>query len=405
MRTLLVILFILLGGVMLAFVADSSDGYVMLQVGEYLITMSMLFFVCAFGVVLSVLYVLLRTIIRINRLPMDAHRTLRQRRLRLAEKHLSLGLASLMERDWERAEKHLRTAAKNSATPYVSLLLAARAAQQRGAESRSVRYLERATRDNPDASLLVGITQAELQLDHDQNRQALATLSPLQKESVSNVRIGQLMLEACSRLGRWEQVLQLLPELKKRLSRGRGEEQGVLLERQLNAWEGLLRQAGEQHGSEAVNQVWNSMPARLRRHSWLLETYVSQRLRKDDAADCEPLLRKSLRRKPDQGLLRLYGLVRGKHPLRQLSWLERLLRQHQGNWVLLLSLGRLAAHSQLWGKARTYLENSIASHANPEACYELGRLYQQEGNRQEAARYFEQGLALVSEGDGYVGSV
>ncbi|MDH3280584.1 MAG: tetratricopeptide repeat protein, partial [Gammaproteobacteria bacterium] len=63
---------------------------------------------------------------------------------------------------------------------------------------------------------------------------------------------------------------------------------------------------------------------------------------------------------------------------------------------LLLSLARICIANELWGKARSYLETSIAKHGPAEAYQELGRLLEQLGEPQKALSYYRKGLETAA---------
>jgi HemY protein len=69
---------------------------------------------------------------------------------------------------------------------------------------------------------------------------------------------------------------------------------------------------------------------------------------------------------------------------------------HSKSAGLLLSLGRLALHNQLWGKAHSYLEKCIELSNHPDAYLVMGKLYEQEGKKDEALVSYRSGLALKS---------
>jgi len=138
------------------------------------------------------------------------------------------------------------------------------------------------------------------------------------------------------------------------------------------------------------------VPRNLKREPRLLQSYVNARLQYEDSSDCEPLLRRALRRSWDEELVRLYGLVEGASPGKQVQFAERLLSDHPGEAVLYLTLGRLCKKHSLWGKARTYLEESLARRATVEACQELAQLLEQQGEHSAAGAYFQRGLALAT---------
>ena len=103
-----------------------------------------------------------------------------------------------------------------------------------------------------------------------------------------------------------------------------------------------------------------------------------------------------LKKKWDAALVRLYGLVEGEAAEKQLRFAERLHSAHARDAVLLLTLGRLAKRNGLWGKARTYLEESLEVHPYPETYHELATLLVQQGDNVTASRCFQDGLALAT---------
>ena len=64
---------------------------------------------------------------------------------------------------------------------------------------------------------------------------------------------------------------------------------------------------------------------------------------------------------------------------------------------LLLACARLCIRAELYGKARSYLETSLAIRPDAETCEALGQLMQRLGDKEGAAKAFQRGLALVNE--------
>jgi HemY protein len=54
----------------------------------------------------------------------------------------------------------------------------------------------------------------------------------------------------------------------------------------------------------------------------------------------------------------------------------------------LLTLGRLCVQRELWGKAQSYLEASLATRPTREAHITLAKLHERLGRPDEAARHF-----------------
>jgi len=111
-------------------------------------------------------------------LPRNLKNRSQNRRYAKVRRQLTQGLIDLAEGRFEQAENHLVRLVDLSESPLVHYLSAARAAQLQGKHDARDNYLKAAHDANPDAELAIGVTQAELQLAHLQNEQALATLTP-----------------------------------------------------------------------------------------------------------------------------------------------------------------------------------------------------------------------------------
>ena len=64
--------------------------------------------------------------------------------------------------------------------------------------------------------------------------------------------------------------------------------------------------------------------------------------------------------------------------------------------VLLLILGKLCAHAQLWGKAKDYFERCLALGPHPEASLAYGDLLKQLDKKAEALVQYQKGLSAVA---------
>ena len=85
--------------------------------------------------------------------------------------------------------------------------------------------------------------------------------------------------------------------------------------------------------------------------------------------------RAKLDRNWDSELVALYAECTTADATRQLETAERWLTQHNHDATLLFALGRLCERAQLWGKAQTYLEASLALDARWRTHLALGELH------------------------------
>ncbi len=389
MKTLLVILAALLAAVLLGAFADAGDGYVVIAAADWIVNTSVTFSAVVLFIAFILFYLLLRLLGKIISLPGNFRIWRKQRHQSRAEKYLIRGLTDMAEGKWKSAENAFLRSANYSRSPCINYLWAARAAQKRAALNQRDEYLRRAYRDN--ATLAVGITQAELQLDCEQNEQALAKLRDLHVKHPQQNRIQQLLLESYCRLEEWNPVLAILSQLEKK----QALDNEYVLRCRLNAYAGLLILAGDKDEVTEINDIWDSIPSKLRKSAYLLNVYVTQRIRIGNAGNCDELLLSALKHNWDQSLVRLYGLVAMRDSLKKLGYMERFIKDHGHDAALLLTLGRLSIRNELWGKARGYLEESISVKPNSEACYELAALYGQEGNKEAAIECYQKGVAVA----------
>ncbi len=392
MKFLLLSLLALLLAVTIGSLAGSDSGYVMMTIAGWTIQTTATLFVIVLFLGFLLLYFAVRSLVRFVELPKDVQIWQKHRHQRRAEKYLTQGLINMTEGRWKQAERDFCKAAPYSRAPYVNYLCAARAAQELHAVDRRDEYLRLAYHNNPDASLAVGITQAELQLSEHQTEQALATLKHLENKQPGQNQVKQLLLDTYTDLNDWQSVLNIIPSIEKTSLYPREQIQA----RQLEAYAGLLKEAGAREDKQTLNSIWAKIPRKLKQHFYLIEVYVTERLRFDNTADCELLLKTALKRQWDHMLVRLYGLVVAVDPSKQQATAESWLNNHTRDAVLLLTLGRICLRNELWGKARDYLQDSIDVQANPEAYYEFARLHELEGNREAAAECYEKGLALAT---------
>jgi HemY protein len=107
------------------------------------------------------------------------------------------------------------------------------------------------------------------------------------------------------------------------------------------------------------------------------------------------IIEQSLEASWNSALLPLYveGLPRDarRHLERAESWLQR----HPNDPILLLVLGQLCMQQALWGKARSYLEASLAVEPTHTAYVEFGKLLERVGEAEEASRMYRRGLELA----------
>jgi len=324
-----------------------------------------------------------------------------KRRQRLEDKarlSLSQGLIEYAEGRFAQAEKTLLQLIKYSNNRLPVYLSAARAAQQLGAHDRRDEYLRKAQIEAPDADVAISLTKAEMQLAHNQNEQALATLTQLNKLTENHTYVLTLLANTFEHLHDWDHLGKILPQLKK---------YGNLSDVSFLSFEvavcngqltNLTKSARHSNaGSQPLIDFWNNTAPHLKANTDIIEHYARQLISIDASGEAEKILRLFINQGWHDSTIVLYSELDVMVDSKQLETVESWLKDHQQNAFLLLALGKMCITRSLWGKARNYLEASIAINPMPENYLKLARLLEEHMNDQAAAQeYYRQGLHLLA---------
>ena len=319
----------------------------------------------------------------------------RSRRVQIA---IEQGQMDLAEGRWASAQKHLARAAEAERQPLLFYLGAARAANELGHYEESDKLLERALQRQPQAELAIALSHAQLQVDRADTDGALNTLQAMHERHPHNVQVLRQLQRLHQQRGDWTALIRLLPELRKDKVLPAKE----LAELESRAWGQNLNLAAQRETEgeaalQSLQRAWQQLTSAQRQEPALVLAYAEQLRQLGAQGEAEEVLRGALKRSYDSHLVRLYGLLRGKDPVKQLQTAEGWLTAHPADPSLLLTLGRLCLQNSLWGMARDYLENSLKLQRNPEACAELARLLAQLGETDRSNQLFQEGLNLLDE--------
>ncbi len=381
---------ILLAAVLLGLLAYQDPGYVLIGRGKTTLEMSLSLFSTVIVLGFIFLYLLLRMLFRGWHMPGQIHRWRQLRRARRARQSSNRGLIELAEGNWRRAERALLKNVKDSDTPLLNYLSAARAAQKQHAHERRDHYLSQAHNSTPGADMAVELTQAELQLAHGQLEQSLATLMHLQSLSPRHPYVLYLLMQLYEKLQSWGDLKDLLPKLEKQHIINAEEHEQLSKKVYLN----LLKINNQK--TENLESLWQQIPRSLRHDPDLIAEYALNLIPLKQHDTAETVLRDAIKREWNTELVKLYGEISPSQPDRQLQHAEHWLKGRENNAVLLLALGRIAKRCELWGKARSYLEASLGNHEQAETYRELGQLLDRLDERDLAADCYRKGLLLTA---------
>ncbi len=384
---------VVLAGAAVGVVVSRDSGYVLISAGHWSIEMSLALLLLLIVLLFGGLYFLIRLAVRTRRLPRDLRDWKQRRGARKAQEAMTRGLLEMSEGNWRAAERRLVRYADRSETPLLNYLAAARAAQLQGAHDRRDAYIRLAHEHMPSADVAVSLTQAELQLADQQLEQALATLRHLRQVAPRHTYVLRLLRRLYEQLGDWEHLRELIPELRR--SKVVPAEELRTLE--IKTHRKLLENAFLSKDPKDLDRAWAGVPKAIRSDPGLVGDYAGYLQERGRDEEAERLLREALKLGWNPHLVELYSLLDCPQPGRQLGRMEKFLKEHPDDPVLLLTLGRLSMRAQLWGKARAYLEASVARGGPVEAYRELARLLEHMGEEAEALQVYRK--ALTSEQD------
>ena len=154
-----------------------------------------------------------------------------------------------------------------------------------------------------------------------------------------------------------------------------------------------LKRKGLDQG--ALEECWQKIPAAQQRDSKVAAAAATCWLALGAAARATQIIEQALETEWDSALAALYAECNGGDTIGQIERAENWLKTNPRDGVLLLTLGRLCARQELWGKAQNYLEASIAVEPTYTAHLAAAQLHDQLGNAEAARRHYRQSLDLA----------
>lgn len=385
MKGAVIIAIALVAGGLAAHLFLADPGYVAIRLGRSLFETT----VPVLLLLLSALYLLIRAVIG----AITARRRLAglriERRRKRARLDTQRGLLDLAAGRWKSAEDLLSRAAPEADSPAANYLVAARAADLQDAVERRDEWLERAQEQAPEERAAALVTLAEMQMRRGQDEAAMQTLEQLDASGDVNSRALELMARLCQKLGRGEQLRSLAPRLRSAKELPEAQVNEILAQAQLEE----MRAAGDRHDRTALGTIWSDLPRATRRMSQPIIVYARAAMACDDHAEAEKALRDLIDATGDLAATRLYGDIVALDPLDPLDRAEAWLRKNPEDPDLLATCAKLSLRSDLIGKARSYLEASLARRANPEHSLLLAEMLDQLGETERSRQVLRESVA------------
>ena len=366
--------------------ARYSPGYVLVVLPFHRVELSLNLAVLLVLTAFIVSYALVRGLSLTLRMPAQAAQFRRERQQARARRAFEDAVRDFFEGRFGRAERAARLALEHDEAVALSLVVAARSAHELKSFQARDEYLRQMESRAANESYVRLMTQAELLLDERRYHDALDALGRLQDKHTAALR---LELRAQQLAKNWDQVLQLLPQLDRR----RVFEPDILKQiRHYAQSENLKRKALD---AKSLREYWDRLSTEDRRDARVAAAAAQCFIALGGVAEAHEIIENSLDANWNSALLPLYVECLPRDARRCLEQAESWLPLHPGDPILLLALGQLCMQQALWGKARSYLEASLAVEPTHSACVEFGKLLERAGQSEEANRMYRQALELA----------
>jgi len=232
---------------------------------------------------------------------------------------------------------------------------------------------------------------AEIALEQGQPQEALRILESLKREAGMHTAALRLELRASQAARRFAAIPPLVEQLVKRgvFDAAQGDQVRIAAQRE------QLRALA--HDAAGLRDAWNRLSDALRTQPQVARAAAQSFLQLGGDREAAEIIARSLERAWDSEFVELYGECRLPDATRQIEQAERWLAGHNQDAVLLRVLGTLCQRQQLWGKAQTYLEASLALDNHWRTHLALGEMLGRLGRSDEANTHFVAALRLATD--------
>jgi HemY protein len=373
MRTLLWLLVLAALAAGLSLAAVYNDGYVLFVLPPWRVELSLNLFVILALLGFVALYFSLRSVGALLAMPASV-REFRARHARdKADIALREAVTMTIEGRFSRALRLAEESFNAGHAPLLAAMIAQRAAHDMRDEERKALWRERARQlddKNSGARLMI---EADIATEIRDFGTARELLNQLAHNGGRHVAAQRLALRVYQGLGQWQEVDRVVRQLEKH--RAMTPEQAAPI-RQRAQREMLSQITDRGEAGARLERFLRSLPDADRLQPQLVLHAVPMLNAAGNPAEAARLVEDALDARWDSDLAAVYGDSSGDI-LARIAHAEHWLHAHPRDAKLLLTLGRLCRRQQLWGKAQSYLEASLAIQASRWAHLELAALYDQ----------------------------
>lgn len=395
-KTVALIAWALLAGGVLFWAMSYAQGFIMIAIGNRVIQLSLWMTVVALLVLWCALRLVNRVMWSAARPGLEAWRNRRQSRLEKDRRQVLRGLESYYEGRWLDAKQGLVKSASNSEAPALNYLVAAEAAAELGNEQEAEDILATAEKEVGSDSIALMLARARVLMRGREYGRAAAVLRRAQESHPRQPYVLSLLKEVLVQQQDWEHLEKLLPDLR----RAKVEPGDRLDELEIRTRSGVLSNFLDNdeviepiaRHLETLSLLWSSTPRAMRKNPELLALYCEALDKVGEHKRAETQLRQQINREWNDTLVLVWADIGVSQLARKITIAEAWLKDHNDSPELLLALGRICRRSELWGKAKDYLERAVKIDGSPQAYGELAAVMEQLGERSKSDEYYQMGL-------------
>lgn len=386
MKALIWIVGIVALAVALTLAARYNTGYLLLVLPPWRVEFSLNMLIVLLLGGFATVYAVMRAVSATVRLPGQVRQYRLARRKEKARGALLEALNEYFAGRYARAEQAASASLDLDEHPALAAVIAARAAHELRAYERRDAFLRRAAGAASGNEVAPIVTAADLLIDERRYEEALEMLKRLPRRHTAALR---LELRAHQQSRNWEQVLGLAEELRRRNVFDATQAAQV---RRYALVEQLKRNALD---ARALEEAWEKIAAADRTDRRVAAAAAQGFMALDLCDRARRILEDALEAEWDSDLVALYAECEGGDTVKRIERAEGWLKEHPGDAGLLLALGRLCASRELWGKAQSYLEASLAVEPTHSAHLATARLHERLGNAEAARKHYRESLDLA----------
>jgi len=344
--------------VVAAWLFANNQGHVTMYWHTYRIDLSMnLFMLLAFGG-FFVIFIFFKIVSLFIELPLRA-KHYRQRQLELKSfEELQSSMEHLFAGRYVKSLKSAQLAMNFAGTSQVSYMIAAQASHQMKQYDDRDQWLERIENEQFQTTKL--ILNAQMLIDQRQARDALKSLSQIQKSGARQFVVQSLAMRAHQILQQWPEMLKIANSLlkKKYLPPALGK---ARIHEALTQW----IKSGRISHDELLKQ-WNEFDPEFQKNPQWLKLFAQGFLMVGNSDMAKRILDHALELAANEDLLSVYPQC-ATHPLSNtpslglIQKLEHWIQKDPAHPALHLALGQLCQHGKLWGKALFSFQQTLDS--------------------------------------------